>query len=825
MNTQQRPRAFNLFYSYSHRDSSRKTRMEDALSQMKREGLLREWSDSEILPGQAISKEIPPRMAEADILVFLFSPDFIASEECIKEWNRAKELAEANPHIFRIPIIVRTCAWLDLLGEDNLKALPTDAVPVEEYGSTDRAWQDVYEGIKRVVNELRATFIPKVAFLEKMQETEIPSVKQIDLDDIFVFPPLIRRSTAGTDFGKPKDIIRHAKGLLEIDYALIHGPDRSGKTALGRHLLLELVRQSRPVLYVDLDLAGRKLASGFLRQKYDDQFHGDYSLWCRQPEKTLILDNLSSKPGLADFVTQALKEFDRIVVTVSSTVYRSYFRGDSSLAPFEELEIAPLSQTLQEDLIRKRFALMNGATEVADGSIDRIEERVNSIVIDHRIVPRFPFFVLCILQTYETNMPTGMAITSYGHCYHVLIVASLMRAGIGKRDADIDTCFNFAESLAYHTFAHRREAPEEQFNFDAFVKSYNREFIIEERVISRLRQGDYAILEADGTFRTKYMYYFFLGRYFSRGGREESVAIAEMCETTQVEEHFLTLLFTIHHATNSSVIDQILAQTVVSFKEFDVATLGVEETDVFEEIVGRLPKSILSEDSVPESRRRERDMRDQALGWSSEDDGDVDGVEESGDAAADAIHLVFKSNEIMGQVLRNKFGSIKKSRIEQIIEIMADSGLRLVSAMLDDEELTNMAERIVALDDQFDQVEVERFLRIYAFVWVVFNLEHIVGCINVPEIARQIRNVAERKNTPAYDLIAYFAMLGAARKLGAGERDELRRLLKKHEDGFVTNVLSMRVQYYMNTHRSPTRMMQSVCSLLGIKYVPRLVER
>ena len=90
-------------------------------------------------------------MDEADILVFLLSPDFIASDECMKEWEYAKQLVARGKPIFRIPIILRECAWQDLLRNDDIKALPNDGKPVATFDDKDTAWMQVYEGIKAVL--------------------------------------------------------------------------------------------------------------------------------------------------------------------------------------------------------------------------------------------------------------------------------------------------------------------------------------------------------------------------------------------------------------------------------------------------------------------------------------------------------------------------------------------------------------------------------------------------------------------------------------------------------------------------------------------------
>lgn len=48
----------NAFISYSHADDKRRDRLHEHLVMLRREGLLQEWSDHEILPGDTLSAEI-----------------------------------------------------------------------------------------------------------------------------------------------------------------------------------------------------------------------------------------------------------------------------------------------------------------------------------------------------------------------------------------------------------------------------------------------------------------------------------------------------------------------------------------------------------------------------------------------------------------------------------------------------------------------------------------------------------------------------------------------------------------------------------------------
>ena len=138
---------------------------------------------------------------------------------------------------------------------------------------------------------------------------------------------------------------------------------------------------------------------------------------------------------------------------------------------------------------------------------------------------------------------------------------------------------------------------------------------------------------------------------------------------------------------------------------------------------------------------------DAAAGTEDEEEFNDDGGSEVQETV-NGIYRVLKNNEIMGQVLRNKYGSITKQKIEEIIDIMADGGLRLVNFVLEDEdEIADMAHYVKAKNPKYDVQEIMRDLRLFSFVWTIMNLEHIVRSINVPEVSDSIHKVAELTGT------------------------------------------------------------------------------
>ena len=806
----------NLFYSYSHKDEQHRYDMQNALSLLKRKNLLKDWHDEEILPGQTISKEIKEKMDRADILVFLLSQDFIASDACMEEWEYAKQLAAKGKPIFRVPIILTHCSWQDLLRDDDIKALPKDGKPVSK-DDKDTAWQQVYEGIKAVINQLRETFLPKSEIIREMEKTDFVAQEYVKLQDIFVFPTLSSHPPQTQDGRLRRETITDQVELLAKKHILIHGEEMSGKTALGRYLFLSLANDpSTPVLYIDLKEVSRKPNKKIFRDTYHRQFSGDYSLWKQQEDKTLILDNLSQDPNSVELILFAKDFFDKIVITSLSDIFNLFFRDEERLADFHQVQIEPLNHKQQEDLIRKRLALSDMDETITDGHVDQVENRVNSIIISNKIVPRYPFFVLSILQTYEKFMPDNFSITSYGHCYHALIVARLIKAGISHADNDINACFNFAEQLAFKIYQNSKLQTWDKSNFDEFSEEYKKIFIIPAPNLNRLKQHDYGIITQEGHFKAQYMYYFFLGRFLSKKNKKNKGIIEEMCEQNHVRSNYLTLLFVIHHTNNDEIIDYILLRTMCTLETVDPAKLNKEETDSFKELFDALPKNILSSNSVKEERKKEREIRDIIDSQAKLEDDSEELAEEN---QLNDIYHILKNNEIMGQILRNKYGSLEKTKIEAVIEIVADSGLRLVKLNLVDKEwITRKAHYFHKKYPDYNIETIKKIIQSLLFLRTMGNVERIVNSINVPEIKEVVNEVVRQKSTPAYDLIGYFNHLDSAKNLTPGIKQELETLLKEHDNFFFRRVLSMRTQYYMNTHRSNARIEQSICSLLGVRY-------
>ena len=101
----------SAFISYSHADESRRERLHKHLSLLRREGLVSEWSDHEILAGCGLDEEIDTALNEAGLFIALLSPDYLYSDYCYeREFARAQELQEAG-RLRIVGVVVEPCDW------------------------------------------------------------------------------------------------------------------------------------------------------------------------------------------------------------------------------------------------------------------------------------------------------------------------------------------------------------------------------------------------------------------------------------------------------------------------------------------------------------------------------------------------------------------------------------------------------------------------------------------------------------------------------------------------------------------------------------------
>ena len=242
-----------IFISYSHKDETHRGELEVHLAMLKRKELVSVWHDRKIVAGNDWKNEIDNNLESADIILFLISPDFLASEYCYDiEAKKAMERHQAGLAKI-ISIIVRNCDWHDC-DFSKFQVLPKDAKPIALWEDKDSAWVDVTNGLKvqiadfvqkSITTEIifdKEKFQPVSDITEWLDDTEVllthRKVNKVRLNDVYVSPDLESENEIPT---KEIKIINSELILKKQDLYLINGEEQQGKTTLLKHTYKQLI--------------------------------------------------------------------------------------------------------------------------------------------------------------------------------------------------------------------------------------------------------------------------------------------------------------------------------------------------------------------------------------------------------------------------------------------------------------------------------------------------------------------------------------------------------------------------------------------------------
>jgi hypothetical protein len=144
----------DLFFSYAHHDEELRNELEVHLSMLKRSGLVRAWHDRRIPAGKDLGGEISKHLEDADVILLLLSPHFLASDYCYEsEATRALQRHEDGNAVV-IPVILQPCDWLHSPFR-KLRATPHDGKPVTKFPNINDAFLQVTQDIREAAGSLQ----------------------------------------------------------------------------------------------------------------------------------------------------------------------------------------------------------------------------------------------------------------------------------------------------------------------------------------------------------------------------------------------------------------------------------------------------------------------------------------------------------------------------------------------------------------------------------------------------------------------------------------------------------------------------------------------
>ncbi len=521
----------------------------------------------------------------------------------------------------------------------------------------------------------------------------------ITLPDIYVYPDL-RRVHEKTGSGKFVD----AKALLEPaatrEGVILKSDERTGSTSLLYQLFTSYLEQGFvPILIQGGDI--RKAGHSHIDKLIEDAIDRQYAKCDRagakqrsRAEKLILVDDLDDSKvvdpsGRAVLLSHFRKVADHLVVTASINFGLEEVLDedhDEELVELEVYEIQPFGYTKRAELVRRW-------TGLAERSMDRAEvisecdqsERLIAAAMHKSLIPSAPLYLLTLLQSVGAGKSADLKESSLGHYYEFLMTEALIKAGASR--TKLTGHYQFATYLAWE-YSSRASARLNRDQLREFNRKFSDEFFSSnfESEIKLLVDARILIEIGDEyEFRYPYMYYHLKGRYLSSNLDRDDVReyVRRCCGHLYVRDYANTILFLAHHSSSELLLDAIKAAMNKLFVGFDPVHFN-GDTATMNELISDAP-ALIYEGGTPEEHREKKNREMDEL---DEDEGGRDGLmdaEETSDSLSlsSQIVMLFKTTEILGQVLKNQYSTIRRPVKRDLLHTLFDGNLKAITRFFD----------------------------------------------------------------------------------------------------------------------------------------------
>lgn len=642
----------------------------------------------------------------------------------------------------------------------------------------------------------------------------VRSGQNISLSDVFVYPDLKR-----LEVGDRRSIL-NASNLLRPEFiangCLISGEERAGRTSL----LYNLYRQYHDRGFVPLLLDGKQLKTGSdrgvestIRSAVREQYGNDHLTTFDQVsrnEKLLLIDNLDDSPIKDPTVRRKLiqslqKRFGYFIGTVSELFeIRELLDSSEGSQPLslEVYSLQDFNYSRRSELIHKWF--ISGS----DGTVDKATllenrecaERLINVVMNRRLIPSVPLYLLALLQSTDAGRGGEFKESALGYYYQYLLTEAFQRSGV--KAEKLTEVFQYCVHLAWY-FHTKREEELTESDLQEFNTQYSNTWhtvdfpsrlnlLLNARVLRRVGMGF--------AFRYLYIFYYFKGQYLSQNLSDLEIRayISHCCSHLYVRDYANTILFLAHHTNNDFVLDTISELLRGLFRQDEAVTLN-KDTSVVATIIEVAPKLKYSGRSPEETRKIQNEVRDHL------DDGD-DGLKENEESAPKLslvaqVTMLNKTVEILGQVLKNQYSKIPRTRKVELIDELFQGPLRALRNFwrfleVYPEALIGDIEAALKRWDRSNDDEVRKKVarRVAAAIveMVTFSMFSTAAqSANSDSLSEDVRNVVDRKKTLAVKLIELLISLDSSRPI---PRPQIKKLhLEAKGDVVATRLIQLMV--------------------------------
>jgi hypothetical protein len=401
--------------------------------------------------------------------------------------------------------------------------------------------------------------------------------------------------------------------------------------------------------------------------------------------------------------------------------------------------------------------------------------------------------------------------------------------GVAKvKASELDEVFNYIGQLAW--FIYNQESTElEENTIIEFTKIYSKEYFSIDPAarISLLEKSN--LLYKRGRFYSfsyPYIYYYFLGKYFSENiSKEVEVQniISNCCNHIYIHENSNIVMFLTHHTKDKGIITTILDNLEELFGDRDPITFD-GDTDHLNVFIDKTTTLIYENTDPDKVRQKRSELQDQI-----EDKDEQRGIEKEKECTDDLdliskLNKLVKTTEILGQILKSYYGSIKNSEKKELIRQIFNAQLRALKDFytflegngdgLEDEVLRLLESQHGNLDEEKRRALAKRFCyQLIGSVSTAFILRP-ASAVSSIELRSVISDTAQENPTTAFKLIKIAVDLELPDELNFEEIKSVYQSVKS--DMFCQRILQTLVLKHLYLFKLSEHDKQRICGYIDI---------
>lgn len=695
--------------------------------------------------------------------------------------------------------------------------------------------------------------IVKFDYLKSLKDIGVnfihPDKDDLDLEDVFIYPNLKK-----IDGDSKLDMKKFSSENIisgEHSRVILIGDEYCGKSTLLKKYFLDAAKRGCLPLLIDGGALKRpgleynKILSKVLDSQYENLSLAEFIN--SELTKIALIDGFDlirgDRKSVEIFLEKTNQVFDVVIISVSDSFD---FNGSELIGEnyfdetYDKYEILRLGYKLRYDLVHKWNSLKeecNNERKILLAKNDLAFKTITRI-IGRNYIPSTPFFLLTMLQSMENGNSLDVNASSYGYYYEYLITHSLGSASVRKEE--LDEFFNYVKELSYHYFTQniQEETSDNLWDFNStFCHDYgvridyeNRMSLLVKAKIMERKDGGYY------KFKYPYVYYFFIAKHLAESIRDEKTVeiINGLVSTLGKRRSMSILMFLTHHSRDESILEKVVDQASKLFGKNKPAKLDMN-IKFINDIVDSLPNINFQKQDRLQLRRQIEDSKD---GFEEADD--IDSFEddvhvENKDDPKDKedidllkeMNLTFKSLEILGQLSRNYYGSLKVPQKKRLLGEAINAPLRSLDFFMgyikdETEVVLDAIERKISEQngENLTQLQLKEMAKHFLFQLVVglsyTFLTKISSSIGSNNLQPVIDELCDAHNSNAGRILKLATILELGNSISVEHLKGILQSLEKNPvaDNLVKNII---LNYLYMFERSDAEV-QQICAVSEISY-------